>query len=83
MFQSIEHFSHLLLHQERSISLHFLTSHTNITDVILLILIPSKKHYFSEIVGKKKDLFEGLEIPFPEPEMNIEYEEDAATEAED
>lgn len=39
--------------------------------------------YFSEIVGKKKELLEGLEIPFPEPEMNIEYEEDAAVDAEE
>ena len=39
--------------------------------------------YFSEIVGKKKELLEGLEIPFPEPEMNIEYEEDAAIDAEE
>ena len=39
--------------------------------------------YFSEIVGKKKELREGLEIPFPETEMDIEYEEDIAAEAEE
>ena len=39
--------------------------------------------YFSEIVGKKKELLEGLEIPFPETEMDIEYEEDIAAEAEE
>ena len=39
--------------------------------------------YFSEIVGKKKELLEGLEIPFPEAEMDIEYEEDIAAEAEE
>ena len=55
-----------------------LSSLSNITQTIF-----PDGGYFSEIVGKKKELFEGLEIPFPEPEMNIEYEEDAATEAED
>lgn len=36
--------------------------------------------YFSEVVGKKKELFEMLNIPLPEVEMNIEYEEDNNTE---
>ncbi|MBP3747972.1 MAG: hypothetical protein J6I35_00260 [Ruminobacter sp.] len=39
--------------------------------------------YFSEIVGKKKELYEGLDIPLPEPETNIEYEEDSAVESEE
>ena len=39
--------------------------------------------YFSEIVGKKKELYEGLDIPLPEPETNIEYEEDSALETEE
>ena len=38
--------------------------------------------YFSEIFGKKKELLEGLEIPFPEAEMDIEYGEDITAEAE-
>lgn len=39
--------------------------------------------YFSEVVGKKKDLFEALNIPLPEAEMGIEYEEDIEAEKED
>ncbi|WP_232218322.1 hypothetical protein, partial [Ruminobacter sp. RM87] len=39
--------------------------------------------YFSEIVGKRKELFERLGIPLPEPETNIEYEEDSALETEE
>ena len=52
-----------------------LSSLSNITQTVF-----SYGGYFSEIVGKKKELLKGLEIPFPEPEMNIEYEEDAAAE---
>ena len=55
-----------------------LASLSNITQTIF-----TDGGYFSEIVGKKKELFEGLNIPFPEVEMNIEYEEDIAAEAED
>ena len=39
--------------------------------------------YFYKIVGKKKELLDGLDIPFKEVEINIEYEEDIATEAEE
>ena len=55
-----------------------LTSLSNITQTIF-----PDGGYFSEIVGKKKELLEGLEIPFPEAEMNIECEEDIAAEAEE
>ena len=32
--------------------------------------------YFSEVVGKKKDLFKALDISLPEDEMGVSYEED-------
>lgn len=32
--------------------------------------------YFSEVVGKKKDLLKALDIELPESEMNVVYEED-------
>ena len=32
--------------------------------------------YFSEVVGKKKDLFKALDISLPENEMGVSYEED-------
>lgn len=52
-----------------------LSSLSNITQTIF-----PDGGYFSEIVGKKKELFEALKIPLPETEMNIEYEEDLAAE---
>ena len=40
--------------------------------------------YFSEVVGKKKDLLKALDIELPESEMNVVYEEDEnAEKAED
>lgn len=40
--------------------------------------------YFSEVVGKKKDLLKALDIELPESEMNVVYEEDEnAQKAED
>lgn len=38
--------------------------------------------YFSEVVGKNKQIFDVLNIPLPEPEMAIAYEEDLKAEAE-
>lgn len=32
--------------------------------------------YFSEVVGKNKRIFDALNIPMPEPEMGVTYEED-------
>lgn len=32
--------------------------------------------YFSEVVGKNKQIFDALNIPLPEPELGITYEED-------
>ena len=37
--------------------------------------------FFSETVGKKKELLEGLDIPFFKAEMNIEYEGDITAKA--
>lgn len=48
-----------------------LSSLSNITQTIF-----PEGGYFSEIVGKKKELLEGLEIAMPESEFDIEYEED-------
>ena len=40
--------------------------------------------YFSEVVGKRKDLLKALDIELPESEMNVVYEEDEnAQKAED
>ena len=32
--------------------------------------------YFSEVVGKKKDLFNALDISLPKAEMGVNYDED-------
>ena len=32
--------------------------------------------YFSEVVGKKNDLFKALDISLPEDEMGVSYEDD-------
>lgn len=55
-----------------------MSSLTNITQTVF-----PEGGYFSEIVGKKKELFEGLGIPLPEPETNIEYEEDSAVDTDE
>lgn len=39
--------------------------------------------YFSEVVGKKKDLLKALDIELPESEMNVDYEEDVNAEKTD
>lgn len=36
--------------------------------------------YFSEVVGKNKQILEALNIPFPDAEMGINYEEDSSLE---
>lgn len=48
---------------------------SNITQTVF-----PEEGYFSEVIGKKKELFEMLNIPLSEVEMNIEYEEDKNTE---
>ncbi|SPT70673.1 IS1634 family transposase [Anaerobiospirillum thomasii] len=48
---------------------------SNITQTVF-----SDGGYFSEVIGKKKQLLECLSIPMPEAEMNISYEEDESVE---
>lgn len=39
--------------------------------------------YFSEVIGKNKELFKALDIPLPETEMDVVYEEDELADLED
>ena len=39
--------------------------------------------YFSEVVGKKKELLKALDVSLPEAEMDVVYEEDELAEHDD
>ncbi len=52
-------------------SVKMLSALSNITQTIF-----PDGGYFSEVVGKKKDLLKALDIELPESEMNVVYEED-------
>ncbi len=61
----IEHFCHLLLHQEGSICLYILTSYAHTADVVLLVLMPSEESCKAEACSK------GEEEPRPSPNIHL------------
>ena len=60
--------------------MHFLTSYfqSNVTQTIF-----PEGGYFSEVVGKKKELLKALDVSLPEAEMDVVYEEDELAEHDD
>ena len=60
--------------------MHFLTSYfqSNVTQTIF-----PEGGYFSEVVGKKKELLKALDVSLPEAEMDVVYEEDELVEHDD
>ena len=55
-----------------------LSSLSNVTQTIF-----PEGGYFSEVVGKKKELLKALDVSLPEAEMDLVYEEDELAEHDD
>ena len=55
-----------------------LSSLSNVTQTIF-----PEGGYFSEVVGKKKELLKALDVSLPEAEMDVVYEEDELAEHDD
>lgn len=55
-----------------------LSSLSNVTQTIF-----PEGCYFSEVVGKKKELLKALDVSLPEAEMDVVYEEDELAEHDD
>ena len=59
-------------------SVKMLSALSNITQTII-----QGSGYFSEVIDKNKELFKALDIPLPETEMDVVYEEDELADLED
>ena len=59
-------------------SVKMLSALSNITQTVF-----QGSGYFSEVIDKNKELFKALDIPLPETEMDVVYEEDELADLED